>query len=308
MPVEPIVGGGCFTSGVVEQINQNFAAVANGGGASGVGPPGPQGDPGPTGPQGVKGDTGAPGAAGATGAQGPAGPQGDIGPQGPQGNTGAAGTPGAQGVKGDTGNTGAQGPQGIQGVPGASTWGSLTGTLSNQADLQAALDAKSPTGHTHSKSEVGLPNVDNTADTAKPVSTATQTALNLKAPLASPTFTGTVTVPGLTISDATDLTISSTTGSKIGQAGSKLGFFGVTPVIRPTVLTQTYNTTSATHAAMVSAAAPAGGVGVAAGGWSTAANRDLAIASINNLRTDVINLKNFLNALVDQLQALGLLQ
>jgi len=39
---------------------------------------------------------------------------------------------------------------------------------------------------------VGLGNVDNTADTAKPVSTAQQTALDLKANLASPTFTGTV--------------------------------------------------------------------------------------------------------------------
>jgi hypothetical protein len=50
--------------------------------------------------------------------------------------------------------------------------------------------------HTHTKTDVGLGNVDNTADTAKPVSTAQQTALNLKAPLASPTFTGTVTIPG----------------------------------------------------------------------------------------------------------------
>jgi len=42
------------------------------------------------------------------------------------------------------------------------------------------------------KSDVGLGNVDNTSDANKPVSTATQTALDLKAPLASPTFTGTV--------------------------------------------------------------------------------------------------------------------
>jgi hypothetical protein len=42
------------------------------------------------------------------------------------------------------------------------------------------------------KTDVGLANVDNTADANKPVSTAAQTALNLKAPLASPTFTGTV--------------------------------------------------------------------------------------------------------------------
>jgi hypothetical protein len=39
---------------------------------------------------------------------------------------------------------------------------------------------------------VGLGSVDNTADTAKPVSTAQQTALDAKAPLAGPTFTGTV--------------------------------------------------------------------------------------------------------------------
>ena len=37
-----------------------------------------------------------------------------------------------------------------------------------------------------------MANVDNTSDANKPISTATQTALNLKAPLASPTFTGTV--------------------------------------------------------------------------------------------------------------------
>lgn len=42
------------------------------------------------------------------------------------------------------------------------------------------------------KTQVGLSNVDNTADMAKPVSTAQRAELDLKAPLASPTFTGTV--------------------------------------------------------------------------------------------------------------------
>jgi len=51
------------------------------------------------------------------------------------------------------------------------------------------------TWQTLNKSAVGLANVDNTSDVNKPISTATQTALNTKAPLASPTFTGTVTVP-----------------------------------------------------------------------------------------------------------------
>lgn len=51
---------------------------------------------------------------------------------------------------------------------------------------------------TQDKTSVGLANVDNTSDVNKPVSTATTTALALKAPLASPTFTGTVTLPSTT--------------------------------------------------------------------------------------------------------------
>lgn len=61
----------------------------------------------------------------------------------------------------------------------------------------SAADAK--TALSLAKGDVGLGNVDNTSDANKPVSTATQTALDLKAPLASPTFSGTVTLPvGLT--------------------------------------------------------------------------------------------------------------
>jgi predicted acyltransferase (DUF342 family) len=46
-----------------------------------------------------------------------------------------------------------------------------------------------------SKDMVGLSNVDNTADIDKPISTAQQTALNLKANLASPIFTGVPIAP-----------------------------------------------------------------------------------------------------------------
>jgi len=45
------------------------------------------------------------------------------------------------------------------------------------------------------KTMVGLGNVDNTTDANKPVSTAAQTALDLKAPLSSPGLTGTPTAP-----------------------------------------------------------------------------------------------------------------
>jgi len=85
-------------------------------------------------------------------------------------------------------------------VNSVTSWGTITGTLSNQTDLQTALNLKAPlasptfTGTVSgiTKSMVGLSNVDNTSDTNKPISSATQTALDTKAPLASPTFTGTV--------------------------------------------------------------------------------------------------------------------
>jgi hypothetical protein len=82
---------------------------------------------------------------------------------------------------------------------------------------QSELDGKAPlasptfTGTVAgiTKSMVGLANVDNTSDADKPVSSATQTALDAKlasataastyAPLASPTFTGTVTLPTGTV-------------------------------------------------------------------------------------------------------------
>ncbi|MFJ9387687.1 hypothetical protein ACIRON_02630 [Nocardioides sp. NPDC101246] len=48
------------------------------------------------------------------------------------------------------------------------------------------------------KGDVGLGNVDNTSDANKPVSTATSTALGLKADKASPTFTGTPAAPTAT--------------------------------------------------------------------------------------------------------------
>jgi hypothetical protein len=62
--------------------------------------------------------------------------------------------------------------------------------------VAAAAPVQSVAGKTGvvvlNKSDVGLGNVDNTSDANKPVSTATQNALDAKAPIASPTFTGTV--------------------------------------------------------------------------------------------------------------------
>jgi hypothetical protein len=65
-------------------------------------------------------------------------------------------------------------------------------TTEKIADL-AITDTKVATGINASK--VGLGNVDNTSDANKPISTATQTALNLKANLVSPVLTGIPTAP-----------------------------------------------------------------------------------------------------------------
>lgn len=78
---------------------------------------------------------------------------------------------------------------------GSATWGSITGTLTDQTDLSAALSGKEPSvtagttsqyyrgdksWQTLNKAAVGLSNVDNTSDANKPVSTAQQAALDLK--------------------------------------------------------------------------------------------------------------------------------
>jgi hypothetical protein len=118
-------------------------------------PRGEQGIQGEQGPQGAKGDKGD---RGEQGIQGVKGDKGNTGDQGPKGDTGATGP---KGDKGDTGATGAGvAPGGSAGqvlakidsadyntewidvTSGGGTWGSITGTLSNQTDLQTALNNK----------------------------------------------------------------------------------------------------------------------------------------------------------------------
>jgi hypothetical protein len=85
---------------------------------------------------------------------------------------------------------------GIVTLPSSTSIGDVTSTEIGYLEgvtsaIQDQLDDRTPTAEL-TKSMVGLSNVDNTADLSKPVSTDTQAALNLKAPLANPTFTGTV--------------------------------------------------------------------------------------------------------------------
>jgi len=94
--------------------------------------------------------------------------------------------------------------------------------LNRQSDLVLTSPAIStPTGIV--KGDVGLSNVDNTSDANKPISTAAQAALDLKANLASPTFTGVPTAP--TAAVATNTTQLATTAFVLANGGAGSGTF-----------------------------------------------------------------------------------
>jgi hypothetical protein len=119
-----------------------------------------------------------------TGTGGTQGPPGPAGPTGPQGTTGPAGPAGPQGtpgadstVPGPQGPAGATGPQGATGLPGTTDWAGITGKPSTFP----------PAPHTHPIADV----------------TSLQTALDAKAPLASPALTGNPTAPTATAGTAT---------------------------------------------------------------------------------------------------------
>lgn len=131
-------------------------------------------------------------------------------------------------------------------------------------------------------------------------------------------FTGGVTISttNLTITDK-DIVLSATTGTKIGTATTqKLGFFNATPVVKPSAYTQTYSTASKTHPAITAATLTdnTGGTAnttlVAVEATYTQATirnnfADLA-AMVNKNTADHLALAQVVNALIDDLQALGL--
>ncbi len=117
------------------------------------------------------------------------------------------------------------------------------------------------------------------------------------------------------------ITADATNGLKIGASADKISFFSVTPVVRAAALTQTYSTATRTHSNLTSATLTDNTAGTAnttleaLGGVTYAADvpgirnnfADLA-ASDNAIIADLTNLKQFVNAIADDLQSYGLEQ
>lgn len=96
-----------------------------------------------------------------------------------------------------------------------------SGFITTEADPTVPAWAKTPSKPTYTKADVGLGNVDNTSDLSKPVSTATQSALDGKqATLVS--GTNIKTINGSTLLGSGDLTIS-------GGGGSSLNLYPKVP-------------------------------------------------------------------------------
>jgi hypothetical protein len=87
-------------------------------------------------------------------------------------------------------------------------------------------------------------------------------------------------------------------------ATDKLGFWGATPIVRPSAYTQTYSTADKTHADFTSA--DIGAFTGGAIGFLDAAERDNVRTQFNALRADVADVKQLVNSLIDDLQNLGL--
>lgn len=201
-----------------------------------TGPIGATGTIGNTGPAGATGATGNTGSIGASGATGNTGPAGAVGATGVTGNTGTAGAVGATGVTGNTGTAGGVGATGATGATGVAP--NLTGPITSVGAATTVADAELAVvaGVTSAADQVVYYTGSGTGalmtvtsfirglldDTTAAIARVTLGA----APLASPTFTGnvSVTIPTTVTTAGTTATIDWANGN--GQVFDAQGSTG----------------------------------------------------------------------------------
>jgi hypothetical protein len=114
-----------------------------------------------------------------------------------------------------------------------------------------------------------------------------------------------------------NIATDTTTGTKIGTAtNQKLGHYGATPVVQPSAYTQTYSTADKTHANFTSAdltgitSSTTGSALAEPSATYTQSEMQQNFRRIQDqfvaLRADVADLKQLVNSVIDDLQALGL--
>jgi hypothetical protein len=131
--------------------------------------------------------------------------------------------------------------------------------------------------------------------------------------------TGATVLDGADINDGKDVTLGETTGTKFGTASTqKQGWWGATPVVRPSAWTQTYTTASKTVGNPTSATLTDSSGGTAntaiqsigATYSQTEVRNNFAdlTAMVNKLTADNLALTKNFTALLDHFQTLGLLE
>jgi hypothetical protein len=127
-------------------------------------------------------------------------------------------------------------------------WGSITGTLSNQTDLNTALAAKAPLASPTFTGTPAAPTATAGTNTTQVATTAfVTTAVSTKANIASPTFTGTPAAPTpATATNSTQIATTAYVKSNLASYATLAGNPAFTG--SPTATTQAYTTNSTTIA------------------------------------------------------------
>jgi len=113
-----------------------------------------------------------------------------------------------------------------------STSGKFKNRTRSEADISTATDLNNHIAlsnpHNTTKADVGLDQVTNSSPKLLPISTATQTALDLKANIASPTFTGTITGngSGLTNLNASNISSGTIANGRLPSAATNITSVG----------------------------------------------------------------------------------